>query len=233
MTLIDTDWYVDRLYAFAADMGITTLRAMISRYVVDLNRDPAGAVLYANARTSAICPSETFEGAALYKPGNEPTPGEIARRIQTYWRPYHDALRAELNRLRAAHGYAMLLDAHSIWGRLPLLFDGELRDINIGTNSGASCAPALTIQAVFATTPSTYSVIVDDRFKGGYITRHYGKPDDKIHALQIELNQRTYLAEGSRTVSDAMKAGALMRTLKEVTSALLAWTPTIGSPRGR
>lgn len=232
-SLIDTDWHVDRLYEFAIDMGITTLRASLSRYVVDLNRDPAGARLYASAITTPPCPIETFEGELLYAPGDEPTDAEIAERIEEFWDPYHVQLRTEVDRLRAAHGYAILLDAHSIWGRLPRLFEGELRDINIGTNDGTSCALDVTLQAVFATTPSDYSVVVDDRFKGGYITRHYGVPNENCHALQIELNQRTYLADGSRTEYDAAKAVTLMRTLKDVVAALLAWEPRIGSRNAR
>jgi N-formylglutamate amidohydrolase len=221
--LTDTDWYVDRLYSFAGRLRASTLRARFSRYVVDLNRDPTGVSLYPGARTTGLCATETFEGEALYAPGDEPTAAEIAGRRTAYWEPYHTALRAELNRVRAAYGYALLLDAHSIWGRLPLLFDGDLPSVNLGTDSGRSCAPEVTAAAVEAVSASTYDHVVDGRFKGGYITRHYGDPANGIHALQIELDQRTYLAAGSRTAWDEAKAASLSHVLHHVCEALLAW----------
>jgi N-formylglutamate amidohydrolase len=221
--LVDTDWEVDRLYAFARELGATMLVAHVSRYAIDLNRDPQGVSLYPGAHTTALCPTETFEGEPLYVAGAEPDGGEIAQRRATYWDPYHDALQAELHRLRAAHGYALLLDAHAIWGRLPLLFEGELPDLNFGTNDGRSCDPAMTEVAVGALGGSSYSHVVDGRFKGGYITRRYGNPAHEVHALQLELNARTYLADGSRTAWDAAKAEALIVVLRRICEALLFW----------
>lgn len=221
--LTDTDWYVDRLYSFAGRLGASTLGARFSRYLVDLNRDPAGVSLYPGARTTGLCATETFEGEPLYAPGDEPSAAEVAGRRTGYWEPYHEALRAELNRVRAKHGYALLLDAHSIWGRLPLLFEGDLPSVNFGTDSGRSCAPGAIAAAVEAVTASTYDHVVDGRFKGGYITRHYGDPEAGIHALQIELDQRTYLADGSRTAWDEAKAAALSHVLQHVCEALLDW----------
>ncbi len=221
--LVDTDWDVDRLYAFAAaELGATTLRARFSRYVVDLNRDPGGTSLYPGARTTGLCATETFEGEPLYAPGEDPTEAEVAERRAASWEPYHAALRAEIARVRAAHGYALLLDAHSIWGRLPLLFEGELPDVNVGTNSGASCDPALSAALVAAVHDSPYSHVVNGRFKGGYITRHYGDPVRGVHAVQIELNQRTYLADGSRTRWDDAKAARLSAALRRACEALTA-----------
>jgi N-formylglutamate amidohydrolase len=219
--LVDTDWYADRLYPFAASLGASVLRARYSRYVVDLNRDPAGTVLYPGARTTGFIPTETFEGEPLYAPGDEPGTEEAAARRERYFDPYHDALRDELARLKAAHGQVLLLDAHTIWGRLPLLFDGELPDVNIGTNSGLSCDPALAAAVAAAAEASPYSVVVDGRFKGGFITRRYGAPAHGVNAIQIELNQRTYLAEGSRTEWDDAKAARLSRVLRTMCEALL------------
>ncbi|MBC5801072.1 MAG: N-formylglutamate deformylase [Candidatus Eremiobacteraeota bacterium] len=193
--LVDTDWDVDRLYPFAHDLGATTLFARCSRYVVDLNRDPSDAALYPGTRTTTLVPTETFEGEALYADGDEPNAEEVAARRERYWEPYHAALREQIARVKARHGYALLIDAHSIWGRLPLLFDGELPDVNLGTNGGRSCARALRdiVANVFGGSP--YRHVVDARFKGGYITRAYGEPPAGVHALQIELNQRTYLVD--------------------------------------
>ncbi len=196
--LVDTDWDVERLYPFASELGATTLFARFSRYVVDLNRDPHDVSLYPGARTTTLIPTETFEGEALYAAGDEPDPGEIAARRERYWEPYHAALRTQLERVVAQHGYALVVDAHSIWGRLPLLFDGELPGVNLGTNGGRACSRALCdiVANVFAGSP--YGCVVDGRFKGGYITRRYGEPAANVHALQIELNQDTYLADPSR-----------------------------------
>ena len=221
--LVDTDWDVDRLYPFARELGATVLRARQSRYVIDVNRDPEGISLYPGAHTTALCPVETFEGEPLYLGGSEPTDHEVRERRARWWEPYHDALQGELARVRAAHGFALLLDAHSIWGRLPRLFEGELPDINLGTNSGRSCDPALTGAVIGVVQTAPYSYVLDGRFKGGYITRRYGAPAHEIHALQIELNQRTYLRDGSRTEFDDAKAERLSRTLRAVCEAMLRW----------
>ena len=222
-SLSDTDWDVDRLYPFARELGATVLRARQSRYVIDLNRDPHGLSLYPGARTTGLCPTETFEGHPLYADGEEPTDHEIAARRAAYWDPYHDALRDELLRIRAAHGYALLLDVHSIWGRLPLLFDGELPDINIGSDGGRSCDSEMTDAMVGALGGAPYSYIVNGRFKGGYITRRYGSPAHRVHAVQIELNQRTYLVGGTRFVWDHAKADAISAVLHRVCAAMLGW----------
>lgn len=219
--LVDTDWYADRLYPFAAELGATVLRARWSRYVVDLNRDPSGSSLYPGARTTALVATETFEGEPLYAPGDEPNDDEVRVRRALCFDPYHEALENELRRIKAAHGHALLLDAHSIWGRLPLLFEGELPEINLGTNAGRSCDPGLIRAAVGAVASSPFSHVLDGRFKGGYITRRYGAPSDAVHALQIELNQRTYLTDGSRTEWDERKAARLQRALRGVCEAML------------
>jgi N-formylglutamate amidohydrolase len=221
-TLLDTDWEVDRLYPFARELGMTVLRANVSRYVVDLNRDPADAPLYPGARTTTVCPTESFEGDPLYERGENPARGEIALRVFTYWQPYHDALAAEIARIRERHGYAIVIDGHSIWGRLPLLFEGELPDVNIGTNRGASCAPWVT-ETVSAPLAERYpGLALDGRFTGGYITRHYGKPDENVHAIQIELNQRTYIMDGTRTSVDLLKAATLSAGLRAACAGLIA-----------
>jgi N-formylglutamate deformylase len=219
--LVDTDWYADRLYPFAAELGASVLRARWSRYVVDVNRDPAGVSLYPGARTTGLVPIETFEGQPLYAPGDEPSDDEIAVRRALVFDPYHDALRDELTRIKAAHGYALLLDAHSIWSPLPLLFEGELPDINIGTNAGRSCDHDLRDAVAAAAAASSFSHVVDGRFKGGYITRRYGTPAHAVHAIQLEINQKAYLADGSRTEWDADKAGQLASVLRRACEAMV------------
>ena len=220
--LVDTDWYADRLYPFAPELNATVLRARWSRYVIDLNRDPSGATLYPGARTTGFCPTETFEGQPLYAPGDEPSDDEIAVRRALVFDPYHDALADELARIKVRHGFALLLDAHSIWSPLPLLFEGELPDLNVGTNSGRSCDRDMIDAVTNVLAAAPYSHVVDGRFKGGYITRRYGNPAHAVHALQIEINQKSYLAEGTRTVWDDAQAARLSSILRTACDALLA-----------
>lgn len=196
-SLRDTDWHLDKLYAFARDMGASILGANVSRYVIDLNRPPSGESLYPGQTTTGLCPTETFRGESLYLQGQSPDETEIARRRITYWQPYHDALQIELERLRAAHGKVLLWEAHSIATILPRLFAGALPELNFGTNGGVTCAPEISSAALKAVRTSTapFSHVLNGRFKGGYITRHYGQPRAGIHAIQLEMCQHLYMDE--------------------------------------
>jgi formiminoglutamase len=191
----DTDWRVDELYDFAARLGATVVRTALSRTVIDVNRDPSGASLYPGQSTTALCPTTTFDGEPLYREGGAPDAAEIDRRRALYFAPYHQALAAQIARLRAHHGDVVLYEAHSIRSRVPRLFEGELPHFNIGTNDGQSCAPVLSaaVEAICTATP--FSSVVNGRFKGGYTTRHYGQPAQGVHALQMELACRGYLRE--------------------------------------
>lgn len=205
----DTDWHVSRLYAFARGLGASVLVPRYSRYVIDLNRPPDDLSLYPGQNTTGLCPTVRFSGAPVYLPGLEPVPDEIAARIDTYWRPYHAALREELDRLRAVHGRVLLWEGHSIRGECPFLFDGRLPDLNIGTASGASCAPhrqALIDTALRAQTG--YNGVVNGRFKGGFITRHYGDPANGIDAVQLEIAQRIYMHEDTFGYDAALATNA-------------------------
>lgn len=190
----DADWWIEKLYDFAPALGATTIRTGISRTVIDVNRDPSGASLYPGQATTGLCPTSTFDGEPLYR-GGEPDAAEIERRRVAYFEPYHAALRAELERLRAIHGKVVLYEAHSIRSTIPRLFDGLLPNFNLGTNSGASCAPELTAAVEAACEASEFSHVTNGRFKGGWTTRHYGKPQDGVHAIQIELACRGYMDE--------------------------------------
>lgn len=192
----DTDWFVSRLYAFARDLGASILRPFHSRYVVDLNRPPDDVSLYPGQNTTGLCPTVRFTGEPVYLPGQAPDAAEISARVERYWRPYHEALGAELARLRARFGHAVLWDGHSIRGELPFLFEGRLPELNLGTASGASCAPAMQARlAAVLERQRDYSHVINGRFKGGHITRHYGDPDSGIDAIQLELAQHTYMDE--------------------------------------
>lgn len=191
----DADWYVDRLYAMALALGATTIRTTISRTVIDVNRDPSGLSLYPGRITTELCPTSTFDGEPLYVTGQAPSAGEIAERRARYFNPYHAALDAELERLRARHARVVLYDAHSIRSRVPRLFEGELPHLNLGTNRGASCHPALRHAIEQACEDPSFTRISDGRFVGGWTTRHYGRPENELHAVQMELACRGYLRE--------------------------------------
>jgi N-formylglutamate deformylase len=193
--LRDTDWHLDRLYDFAAALGASVLRARVSRYAIDLNRPPSGESLYPGQATTGLCPVDTFRGEPLYLPGREPDAAEQERRLQAYWRPYHDALAGELQRLRQAHGAVLLWDAHSIASRLPRLFEGKLPDLNFGTNDGRSCDAGLMERVAAVARASAFTQVENGRFKGGYITRHYGAPQQGVHAIQMEMCQSLYMQE--------------------------------------
>jgi N-formylglutamate deformylase len=220
LELPDTDWHVDRLYDFLNNTAVGVLRAEYSRYVVDLNRSPENLALYPGQLNSEICPTETFAGDELYQPGLAPSQDEIEDRIQRYWSPYHACLREELECLRQKFGFAILWDAHSIRSHMPRLFDGELPHLNIGTNSGASCDPKLAADVATALTSAEYSIVLNGRFRGGYITRHYGDPGRRTHAVQLEISQRAYMNEidSSYSTSKAERLRALLRQLFDLLS---------------
>jgi N-formylglutamate deformylase len=193
----DTDWWMSKLYGPIAEaLDASLIVPTHSRYVVDLNRPPDDVSLYPGQNTTGLCPITRFDSGPVYLEGEAPGQDEIAGRVERWWRPYHDALGGELADLRARHGRALLWDGHSIASRLPWLFDGELPELNVGTAAGASCRSATEagLRACLDA-QSRFSWVLNGRFKGGYITRHYGRPDDGVEAVQLETAQRAYMAE--------------------------------------
>ena len=191
----DADWWIERLYDFAVGLGATVIRTSISRTVIDVNRDPSGVSLYPGQATTELCPKTTFDGEPLYEPGAEPSAERIAERQARFFDPYHVALRAEIERLRAKHAQVVVYDCHSIRSVIPRLFEGTLPHFNIGTNGGTSCAPALSDAIETICVGSGFSHVANGRFKGGYITRSLGRPEAGIHAVQMELACRGYMRE--------------------------------------
>ena len=217
----DTDWHVSRLYAFAKELGASVLVPSHSRYVVDLNRPPDDVSLYPGQNTTGLCPDVRFSGEPVYLEGQSPTADEIGARVERYWRPYHALLAGELARLRAAHGRVLLWEGHSIRAECPFLFEGVLPDLNLGTAGGASCAPGVQarIEAEMAA-QRDFSWVANGRFKGGYITRHYGRPDEGVDAVQLELAQRNYMDEDSFEW-DPARAARLQPLLRRLVEAAL------------
>lgn len=221
--LPDTDWHIPRLYEFAAELGASTLAAGYSRYVVDLNRPADDRPLYATA-TTGLYPDTLFDGEPLFIEGGTPSAEERGLYLRDIWTPYHQQLAAELARLKAEFGYALLFDAHSICSQVPRLFDGKLPDFNLGTNDGASCDPELAqrLLQVCAAAPA-FSQVLNGRFKGGHITRHYGQPGNDIHAVQLELAQCIYMDEQAPFTYLPDRAGQAQVVLRGLLEAFLAW----------
>lgn len=225
----DADWHVETLYAFAAQLGATLVRTSLSRTVVDVNRDPSGESLYPGQATTGLVPVETFDGRPLYGDGRAPEAAEIARRREAYFRPYHDALAAEIARLRAVHPAVVLYDCHSIRSVIPRLFPGELPVFNIGTNDGKAAGDGLTAAIAAICAASGRPTVTNGRFKGGWITRHYGDPARGVHAVQMELALRGYLPDESDPPRwDADYAKPIQATLRRVLEACLAFARAAG-----
>ena len=225
--LADTDWHVDKLYDGLLE-GATVVRATFHRYVIDANRDPSGQSLYPGQNTTGLCPIIDFFGTPIYEDGADPDDREIERRRVLFHAPYHTTLQAEIERVREACGVAVLYDCHSIRSQIPFLFDGSLPDFNIGTNGGETCAPQIE-KRVFDICQSAkdYTSVLNGRFKGGWTTRHYGNPENNVHAIQMELAQTTYMHEASPWTYDDDKASRLRVQLKNILGALSETAPTL------
>lgn len=219
-SLRDTDWHVDRLYdGLLADT--TVVRATLHRYVIDVNRGPEDESLYPGLNTTGLCPVTDFDGRPIYRPGQEPSTDEIEARRLAYHAPYHDALSGELERIRRRHGIAVLYDCHSIRSRIPHLFEGTLPVFNIGTNDGQSCSSRIeALAAGICRRAVGFDTVVNGRFKGGWTTRHYGDPDNGIHAIQMELAQRAYMDEAPPWTYRPDRADALRGHLRTLLDAL-------------
>jgi len=218
----DCDWHLERLYAFAREMGASILLPEFARYVIDLNRPPDDANLYPGRDTTGLCPIDTFDKEPLYQPGHAPTSEQIEARRALYWQPYHDALAHELTALREAHGRVLLWEAHSIRSVVPRFFEGRLPNFNFGTVDGASAAAGLGERlADIVTRDGRYSSVANGRFKGGYITRRYGQPASGVHAVQLELTQVTYMQESPPYAYDDERANAVQPLLRDLMSAAL------------
>lgn len=224
LNLADTDWHVDRLYGFARELGASIIRPHYSRYVIDLNRPADDGELYPGNKGTSLCPTMSFSEEPLYKSGQQPDRAEVKRRLTTWWQPYHSKLQAELIRLKGRYGVAVLFEAHSIRSQLPYLFSGTLPDINIGTAAGVSCAAGMRseLESVLLG-QDRYAYVIDQRFKGGYITRAYGAPQQGIHSIQLELAQRNYMEEHHPFTYLPDSAAHLQPLLKRLLQGLIDW----------
>lgn len=220
----DTDWHLDRLYDFANELGIPTLQAVWSRYVADLNRPPDDTPLYPGRASTGLIPEQDFAGDPLYLPGETPDAEERAERLRTCWLPYHQRLERELASIHRRHGIAILFDCHSILSEVPRLFEGRLPDFNLGSAAGGACDARLRLQLAEALGDHGEDrLVVDGRFKGGFITRQYGDPDNRIHAFQLELSMATYCDERPPWNYAPEKAAEVRPALRAMLEAALDW----------
>ncbi len=218
----DTDWHVPLLYECASELGASLLVARHSRYVADLNRPPDGAPLYPGQAETSVCPTRSFADEPLYLPGCEPDAAEVQQRLDAYWRPYHRKLLQTVDDIRTEHGHCILWDAHSIRARVPLFFEGRLPDLNVGTADGRSCARRRSEHVMqMLGAQARFSSVLDGRFKGGYITRHYGAPARGVDAIQLEIAQDAYMDEAAPAAFDAARARPLQELLRELLAAVI------------
>ena len=222
----DTDWHLEALYGFALELGASVIVPVNSRFLIDLNRSPENVPMYPGVNNTELCPTRFFTGDPIYRTGCAPTPEQVAQRRERYWQPYHDALTVELARLKASHGHAMLWDGHSIRSQLPWLFDGQLPDLNLGTAAGTSCSAKLRAALMQVLSgQSSFSHVTDGRFKGGYITRQYGKPANGIQVVQLEKCWSSYMDESPPWVLAPDRVARLTPLLRSLLRTMLAWRP--------
>lgn len=214
----DTDWHVSKLYEFVRGLGAATISAQLSRYVVDLNRPADNATLYEGQVATGLCPRHTFDGQDIYSDG---TGIDVAERVEQFWKPYHAKINDTLAEFSRSHGFALLWDAHSIASRVPRLFDGDLPILNLGTWGGRSCDAGIAGDVIEIAEDSPFETVVNGRFQGGYITRHYGRLADNIQVIQLELAQRAYMDEATRNYDEA-KASELRVTLERMLTAFVS-----------
>ncbi|MBV6819677.1 N-formylglutamate deformylase [Rahnella sp. PD12R] len=223
LPLSDTDWHIPKLYDFARALGASILVGQYSRFVIDLNRPSDDKPLYTTA-TTGLFPDTLFDGRATFKPGMTPTDAQRQQYLDEIWQPYHQKIQSELARMKQEFGYALLFDAHSIASVIPRLFEGQLPDLNLGTNSGESCAPALSeVLEKTCQQQTRFTHVLNGRFKGGYITRAYGQPENDVHAVQLELAQVNYMEEIEPFSYSEDKASELQALLKPLLARMLAW----------
>jgi N-formylglutamate deformylase len=228
LALADTDWHIHELYDGLLP-GATTVRATFHRYVIDANRGPDDSSLYPGKNTTGLCPVTDFDGLPIWNEGSEPAEADVAARAAAFHAPYHAALVAQIERVRARHGVAILYDCHSIRSEVPFLFEGTLPDFNVGTNDGASCAPVVEASVLsHCRAADGYTYVANGRFKGGWTTRNYGRPEAGVHAIQMELAQATYMEERAPWTYAPERAERVREHLRAILENLAELAPTLG-----
>lgn len=219
--LDDTDWFIDKLYGFATDLGITIITANYSRWVVDLNRNPENQPLYNDGRViTDVVTITDFNGNQIYKDNDVPDSEEVSRRVELYHKPYHEKLDELLKNTKAEFGKVLLFDAHSIRKSVPGIRSEDFPDLILGDNDETSASPELIKTTIDSLQNKGYDFSHNHPFKGGYITRSFGKPTENIHALQLEMCKTNYM-DSSEMIYDEENAERIQVVLKETLANLI------------
>lgn len=214
--LDDTDWFIDRLYGFSTDLGITIITANYSRWVVDLNRNPENQPLYNDGRViTDVLTVTDFNGNQIYKDNYVPDSEEVSRRVVLYHKPYHEKLDELLKNTKSEFGKVLLFDAHSIRKSVPGIRSEDFPDLILGDNDETSASPELIKSTIDSLQNKGYGFSHNHPFKGGYITRSFGKPEENIHALQLEMCKTNYM-DASEMIYDEGSAARIQVVLKEL-----------------
>ena len=220
--LDDTDWFVDQLYNFSLSMGITMISASYSRWVIDLNRDSQSKPLYTDGRViTGLCPTTNFLGVPIYKDQRKEVDSiEVTRRLETYYQPYHNKIQELLNDLKDEFGKVLLWDCHSIRQLVPSIQKEKFPDLILGDADGTSASPGIIESVLGVLDHSSFSISHNHPFKGGAITRHFGKPSINQHAIQLEMTKVNYM-DDSEIKFDAVRAAKMQELLKKVFEKLI------------
>lgn len=218
----DTDWFVEKLYDFAPALGITMITAVNSRWVIDLNRDVDSKPLYTDGRIiTALCPATTFLGEPLYvDERKEVASAEVNRRIEKYYTPYHQKIQSLLDERKKQFGKVLLWDCHSIRTTVPTIQAAPFPDLILGDNDEQSADVKIILAALYSLSSGRYSLYHNQPFKGGTITRNFGRPDQHQHALQLEMTKRHYLNDDELTYSDE-RSTTMQHLLKQTFEKLI------------
>ncbi|EAV43452.1 formiminoglutamase protein [Stappia aggregata IAM 12614] len=222
----DLAWRLERVFDFHGELNATVLRSSISRYVIDLDRDPKTPVSAANDPARALCPATTLDGKRIYQEGEEPGPTEIEQRSLLFYTPFHKALRHQIDRLLRSHGKVIVLDCQSMRSHIKGVTDNGLPIVSIGTAGGTSCDPDLRNVLVGSFKGlEGFTVSVDEQIKGGFITQTFGRPERGLHAMTLLLAQRSYLRHESPPFEpDKARMARLKVVLQDALTRLVDWT---------
>lgn len=225
--LDDTDWYVHKLYEFAPSLGITIIKANLSRWVIDLNRDPENTPLYNDNRLiTSITPTTDFYGNPIYISSSlQPDPTEIHRRLDLYYWPYYRQIETLITDLKKEFGNVLLWDAHSIRHLVSTLQKKPFPDMILGNNNQKTAHPQLISTALESLQSEKNEVTHNTPFKGGHITRYFGKPEQNVHTLQLEMNKILYMDDNEITYNT--KRATVVQEVLQNTLKLLIQTMKI------
>jgi N-formylglutamate deformylase len=220
----DTDWFIHELYNFAPDLGITVIHARFSRWVIDLNRDPHSKPLYTDGRIiTELVPKTDFLGTEIYVDKKFiPDDAEIARRLENYYKPYHQKIESLLRERINEFGQVLLWEAHSIRRFVPTIQSEPFPDLILGDNDEKSASKDIIEIALSNLKAGKYSVNHNSPFKGGHITRYFGKPQNNIHALQLEMAKTNYMDNDELTFNES-RADNVRNVLRPVFENLIEY----------